>query len=114
MKSLKPCFGTIALTCMIAVSGHSQSFLTNGLVAYYPFDGNTIDASGHGRSLTNRGAVLATDRLNKPNAAFSFNGTSSIMIETNIADSLFLHDALTISCWANIPSYSGSTHYSLV
>src|SRR5579859_1337275 len=45
----------------LAVNGHSQSFLTNGIVAYYPLNGNTDDASGNGRSLTNSGATLTTD-----------------------------------------------------
>ena len=31
----------------LAVNGYSQSFLTNGLVAYYPFNGNANDATAY-------------------------------------------------------------------
>src|SRR5579859_8156366 len=98
----------------LAVNGHSQLFLTNGLVAYYPLDGNTYDASGNGMSLTNNGATLTTDRFNNPNSAFSFDGVSSIMVETNTTDPLVLHDSFTLSCWAKIPSYTSTTRHSLV
>ena len=35
------------MTCGLAVCGYSQTFLTNGLVTYYPFSGNANDASGN-------------------------------------------------------------------
>ena len=38
MKSIKPLFGTIAITCGLSVCGYSQSFLTNGLVVYLSGD----------------------------------------------------------------------------
>lgn len=31
----------------VALTGHAQTFLTNGLVAYYPFNGNANDMSGN-------------------------------------------------------------------
>ena len=36
----------------LASTGYSQSFLTNGLVAYYPFNGNANDASGNGNTFS--------------------------------------------------------------
>ncbi len=39
--------------CLIMASSvAAQSFLTNGLVAYYPFNGNANDPSGFGNDLT--------------------------------------------------------------
>jgi len=51
-----------------------QSFLTNGLVAYYPFNGNANDESGLGKNGTVEGATLAADRFGLLNSAYSFNG----------------------------------------
>lgn len=50
---------------------------TNGLVAWWPFNGNTNDESGSGNNGTNNGASLTTDRFGNANKAYSFNGTSS-------------------------------------
>ena len=42
----------------LASTGYSQSFLTNGLVAYYPFNGNANDASGNGNNGTPQNTSL--------------------------------------------------------
>src|ERR1017187_9384521 len=67
MKTIKLLFGIFTITASLAVQGQSQSFLTNGLVAYYPFIGNANDASGNGNNGTVQGATLTTDRFNNPN-----------------------------------------------
>jgi hypothetical protein len=90
----------------------AQDNLTNGLVAYYPFNGNTIDESGSGRSLTNNGGVLTTDRFGSPNSAFSFNGGSGMLLETNKTDSLRLFNGFTLSCWVDLTT--NLVNYSLV
>ena len=40
--------GIICLICCLVQRGRSQSFMTNGLVIYFPFTGNLNDASGNG------------------------------------------------------------------
>jgi hypothetical protein len=97
---------------LVSLPANGQTFLTNGLVAYYPFNGDSKDESGHGRSLTNNGAILTADKFGNPNSAYSFNGASSILIQTNETDSLVLRDSFTVSCWVNITRISGN--YSLV
>ena len=42
----------------LSVSGHCQLSLTNGLIAFYPFNGNADDASGNGHNGIVDGAVL--------------------------------------------------------
>lgn len=59
---------------------------TNGLVAYYPFNGNAIDESINTNDGTVHGAVLTTDRFGNPNAAYSFNH-NDITFNTNIITS---------------------------
>jgi len=48
--------------------------LTEGLVAYYPFSGNTNDESGNNYHATNNGASLTADRFGNPISAYAFDG----------------------------------------
>jgi hypothetical protein len=50
---------------------------TNGLVGYWPFNGNANDASGNGNNGTVNGATLTNDRFGNPNSAYQFNGSGS-------------------------------------
>jgi hypothetical protein len=50
---------------------------TNGLVAYYPFNGNANDASGNGNNGVVNGATLTTDRFGDVGKAYSFDGNSN-------------------------------------
>jgi len=45
---------------------------TQGLIAYYPFNNNTDDASGNGNNGTNYDATLTTDRFGHRNNAYDF------------------------------------------
>jgi hypothetical protein len=101
MKSTK-LLNTVPLLIVgvgLAVNGYSQSFLTNGLVAYYPFNGNANDASGNGINGTVYGATLTTDRFGNTNAAYYFDGVSAY-ITTPLGSSAFSND-FTASVWFN-------------
>ena len=50
---------------------------TNGLIAWYPFNGNASDESGNGNNGTVNGATLTVDRFEKTNNAFIFNGLTN-------------------------------------
>lgn len=50
--------------------------LKNGLVAYYPFNGNAKDASGNGYDGVAINVTLTSDRNNVNNAAYLFNKSS--------------------------------------
>ncbi len=71
------------------------SSLTNGLLGYYPFNGNANDASGSGNIGVNYGATLTTDRFGKTNAAYFFNGNSWI----DIGPVASRYDSMSISAW---------------
>ena len=49
---------------------------TNGLVGWWPFNGNANDESGNANNGTVNGATLTTDHLGNSNSAYAFNGTS--------------------------------------
>jgi len=89
----------LTLAIGLAVNGYSQSFLTNGLVAYYPFNGNANDASGNGHNGTVYGATLTTDRFGNPNSAYYFDGVSSY-ISVPLTNTLFRTN-FTASVWFN-------------
>jgi hypothetical protein len=55
---------------------NSDSIPTNGLVAYYPFNGNANDESGNGHDGVVHGANLTADRWGNAGHAFKFNGLS--------------------------------------
>jgi hypothetical protein len=84
----------------LAVNGYSQSFLTNGLVAYFPFNGNANDASGNGHNGTvYGGATLTADRFGRTNAAYDFDGsTGYVDVPQNSALNL-LTTNFTLSAW---------------
>lgn len=62
---------------LFAVSMAYAQTPTNGLVAYYPFNGNANDLSGNGNNGTVIGAILTSDRYERPASAYFFDGTSS-------------------------------------
>ncbi len=68
----------------------------NGLVAYYPFNGNADDASGNGNHGTVHGATLTEDRFGNPNSAYYFDGIDD-EIAINNPDILNNTKAITIN-----------------
>jgi hypothetical protein len=46
---------------------------TNGLVGWWPFNGNANDESGNGNNGTVNGAILISDRNGNTNSAYNFN-----------------------------------------
>jgi hypothetical protein len=81
----------------IAANSLAQSFLTNGLVAYYPFDGNPNDAVGTDNGTVN-GAVLSTNQLGEADSAYLFNGSYS-WIDFGSPSKLQFTNNFTLSAW---------------
>ena len=71
---------------------------TNGLIAYFPFNGNANDLSGNGSNGTVTGATLTSDRFGNSNTAYSFDGTNSYIdaVLPNIPKN---NSSRTISGW---------------
>ena len=70
--------------------------MENGLVAYYPFDGDANDESGNGMHGTVNGAVLTADRYGNENSAYSFDGADDYIV----ADATLLPTGeRTVSLW---------------
>ena len=83
---------------------------TNGLVGYWPFNGNANDESGHGNHGTVNGAILTADRNGKPNSAYSFDGANTSKI--TVSDNLSIRPQnFTIIAWISV---SNSTMWNNV
>jgi hypothetical protein len=85
----------------------------NGLVGYWPFNGNANDESGNGNNGTVNGATLTTDRFGVANKAYYFDGVDdfiNINSQPNISN---FPSGQTISFWLKIPSFpsDGKEHY---
>jgi hypothetical protein len=87
-------FGTALV--LAALTSDAQPFLTDGLVAHYPLNGNANNAFGTNNG-TVVGAVTTTNRFGHPGSAYSFNGTSSRIEFTT--PPLTQLDNWTVSAW---------------
>ena len=86
------------LTILTASAQVPSYVSTNGLVGYWPFNGNAQDGSGNGNHGTVNGATLTTDRFGNQNGAYSFDGQGN---RINILNQLFNlgWQNYTISAW---------------
>jgi hypothetical protein len=82
---------------------------TNGLVGWWPFNGNANDESGNGNNGTVNGATLTADRFGNANKAYSFDGVDDYVISNG--GNQYLTANLTISFWVNyenVQAYTGT------
>ena len=89
--------GASVFLCGKAFSQVPSYVPTNGLVGWWPFNGNANDESGNGNNGTVNGATLTTDRFGNANKAYSFNN-NSISIPAN---STFTQTPISYSFWIN-------------
>jgi hypothetical protein len=100
------CVGTAVTITASSTSATSNGTSTlpanlqNGLVGYWPFNGNANDASGNNNDGTVNGATLTTDRFGNSNGAYSFDGND--FIETNRLN----FNSFTSSLWLNLTSFN--------
>ncbi|MCX6238706.1 MAG: family 16 glycosylhydrolase [Bacteroidia bacterium] len=88
------------LTLWLRKRGSTIPNINNGIVAYYPFNGNANDESGNGNNGIQHGATLTTDRFDKIEKAYLFNGKDNYI---NISTAFFNNgwQGYTISGWFN-------------
>jgi hypothetical protein len=88
---------------------------TNGLVAYYQFNGNANDLSGNNNNGTVNGATLVTDRNGNANSAYSFDGTTSYIDVLNSPSlNSFSSNAMTIAFWGKVLSVPPSGYNGII
>lgn len=106
IKSIKACINfttkeqemTLFPQLMISKDDIDKNSLLRGLVAYYPFSGNTKDESGNNNHGVANGGTLTTDRNGTINNAYSFDGSNYIKVPNSTSLSS-AENTLTISAW---------------
>jgi len=102
-------------TSFATVAQNVPSFVpTNGLVGWWPFNGNANDESGNNNNGTVNGATLTSDRFGNANKAYSFDGNiSNIMV--NSSASINLTNVFSFNFWIKSSQYPiGSTVSHLI
>ena len=104
---MKKIFLTLTLALFVIPLGISQdlpSYVpTNGLVAYYPFNGDANDASGNGNHGAVDGATLTNDKYGNLNSAYSFVGSKEQGNSINLGGSIFNDpNSFSISITVNV------------
>jgi hypothetical protein len=87
------------ITCSF-INIHAQ--VTNGLIAYYSFNGDAKDKSGnHNHGSINGGVSLTADRFEIPDNAYLFDGTNNYILANNSAslESPGTTNAITQAAW---------------
>lgn len=98
MKHIAIVFFTLFLCLMITPLNNSYADLTDGLVAYYPFNGDATDESDNSNDGTVTGAILTTDGCGKQESAWQFDGTDD-KISVPIDTSLDITSAISLAAW---------------
>jgi hypothetical protein len=92
---MKKIGSTIIIILLLAAGGSTVAGINDGLVAYYPFNGNAIDESGNGNHGTVYGTTLTTDRFGNEDSSYSFDGVDDY-IQTPIDSNVL---PLSFSVW---------------
>jgi hypothetical protein len=100
MKKKNLLMTTIAIFGLATISmAQVPSYVpTNGLVGWWPFNGNANDESVNGNNGTVNGPTLTTDRFGNANSAFSFTNNSISVLNSNFA--AFGSNSFSCSVWA--------------
>ena len=99
------------LAFCVGFSAHAQvpSYVpTDGLVAWYPFNGNANDESMNGHDATVDGATLSTDRYGILQSAYSFDGNDRIF-PSNPSDWPLTERTTSIWMRSDVPVSGGRT-----
>jgi hypothetical protein len=98
------------LTTTLTLHAQPPSYVpTDGLVGWWPFNGNANDESGNGNDGTVNGATLTPDRNNIANSAFGFSN-STISVPHNSSLGIEQSSGHTISLWAYMTGTQNVQH----
>jgi hypothetical protein len=104
-------FALCALLVIPAAAQVPSYVPTDGLVGWWPFNGNANDESGNGNDGVVNGATLTEDRNGAIDAAFSFDGINSLIsIAHNTSITVSNNSSLTVQAWALKSGVNSTTH----
>jgi len=93
----------------VFASGQSST-LTEGLVAYYPLDGNLFDASGNGFHGSNFSATAVTDVVKGDCYQFNGSSTAIVVYDTALKNMFPAAGSVTISAWVQVRAWNNMGH----
>lgn len=101
MKSI-----SLILFLFFASWSFGQSTIDRGLVAFFPFCGNSVDHSGNNNNgVVNGGVTFGKDRIGNLNSAAHFSGVNGfIRVPASISLDT-LTENITVACWFYTESY---------
>ena len=107
MKINKHLFSVIAIIGFSIISNAQipNYVPSNGLVGWWPFNGNANDESGNNNNGTVNGATLTNDRFGSVGQAYEFDGINDNIESMNPLSNLATD--FTISCYVSINSWQG-------
>jgi len=105
-------FFILLAVVFLSLATFAQVNLEEGLVAYYPFNGNANDESGNGNDGTVNGATLIVDRFGNAGNAYEFDGVNDFINCGNSSTLNWQDSDYSISVWVKRSSsgVQSSTH----
>jgi len=97
MKYFKFKHVLLMLFIFLGLTQISSADLSEGLVAYYPFNGNVNDESGNGKDGTVTGASLTSDKNGISDSAYNFDGIDDRITAPTIFEKD--QDPLSFTAW---------------
>jgi hypothetical protein len=108
MKKLVFIAFAVGLGLSVSIMAQVPSYVpTNGLVGWWPFNGNANDESGNGNNGTVNGATLTTDRFGNAGQAYSFDGVDDFI---NYGNSILAAaTSASVSFWFQTTNFSSTS-----
>tara|TARA_B100001059_G_scaffold198171_1_gene203925 strand:+ start:1052 stop:1999 length:948 start_codon:yes stop_codon:yes gene_type:complete len=104
MKNLTYIFLAMLFMSQYTIAQVPSYVPSDGLVGYWPFDGNANDESDNGNNGNVNGAVSTNDRFNNENSAYYFDGINDYIIASPLA---LVNEVVSISLWIKNDNNSG-------
>ena len=94
-------FLTVFSATLLTAQNIPSYIPTNGLVAWWPFNGNADDESGNNNNGIVYGPTLTSDRFNSPSSAYLFDGGTDLIATSTQQSST---NTYTVSFWTQVDS----------
>jgi hypothetical protein len=101
MRLLKLSIINVIIFCTFLSIGDAQNLITNGLVAYYPFNGNGNDLSGNSNNLSTAGYSFVTDQRGVASNAIYFNYGTPLEIPNSTS---WDDNSFSVAVWVKLAS----------
>jgi hypothetical protein len=99
----------VLLSAVFFAETSSAQIPTEGLVGYWPFNGNADDESGYGYNGTVFGATLIPDRFGNVNSAYYFDGINDKI--TTEQEQFANNNMVSVSLWVKFNQIASTKYF---